>query len=294
MRSQMDAQLRVSPYTEQRPTRPPLHHKSSVLSAMTVAQARNNAATEPRLKFDHHPAFLIYPIIYVVCTMPLALGRVGSLAGANVPLWYFCVAGALITSNGWLDVLLWGTTRHTIVFGPIDNADALGLETFDFMRTPPDREFGNIVWVQGAGATEAGRAGGGARKGRTWWALVDRFLGGGETGAVDEDGRELSSSQSHHGPGFDSRGSGMLGRPDHHSTYRPGHVKYATGIDHSTENLQYDSASRIDRGIAVKKDTVVTVVRVDNDLESYSSTPRGGSLLSSSYSMDAPGQGGYF
>lgn len=248
---------------------------------------------ERSLKFDHHPAFLIYPIIYVVCTMPLALGRVGSLAGAEVPLWYFCVAGALITSNGWLDVLLWGTTRHTIVFGPIDNTDALGLETFNFMRTPPDREFGNIVWVQGAGATEAGRAGGGARKGRTWWALVDRFFGGGETGPVDEEGREFGDSQFHHGPGVDRRGSGILGRPDHHNTYRPGHVKYAT--DHSIETFQYDSAPRVDRGIAVKMDTVVTVVRVDkNDLASRSPTPEGHSRHGSSHSADAPGQGGYF
>lgn len=95
-----------------------------------------------------HPAFLIYPIIYVVCTLPLALGRIATMAGAEVPLSYFCAAGGLITSNGWLDVLLWGSTRRSIVFGDVGEED-VGINTFTFMRTPPNRRFGNIVWVEG-------------------------------------------------------------------------------------------------------------------------------------------------
>ncbi len=37
-----------------------------------------------------HPAFLIYAVIYVVCTAPLALGRIATMAGATVPLTYVC------------------------------------------------------------------------------------------------------------------------------------------------------------------------------------------------------------
>ncbi|CAK7233709.1 hypothetical protein SEUCBS140593_008692 [Sporothrix eucalyptigena] len=95
-----------------------------------------------------HPGFLIYPIIYVVCTLPLALGRIATMAGAEVPLSYFCASGALITSNGWLDVLLWGSTRRNIVFGDVSEED-VGISTFTFMRTPPNRRFGNMVWVEG-------------------------------------------------------------------------------------------------------------------------------------------------
>lgn len=95
-----------------------------------------------------HPAFLIYPIIYVVCTLPLALGRIATMAGAEVPLSYFCASGALITSNGWLDVLLWGSTRRSIIFGDVGEED-VGINTFTFMRTPPNRRFGNMVWVEG-------------------------------------------------------------------------------------------------------------------------------------------------
>lgn len=262
--------------------RPPLRHKVSVLSAMTTSSNTSRGPAEPRLQFDHHPAFLVYPLIYVVCTLPLAMGRVGTLAGANVPYWYFCMAGALITSNGWLDVLLWGTTRHTIVFGPIDNADALGLETFNFMRTPPERKYGNIVWVQGATGNDSSNRGGGrsgaARRSRTWWGsvrgLVRRFLGGETTGAVDEDRHGAMDRRL----GRERVGSGILGRPDFDSTYQAGHVKYAT----DSENYPYGSTQwwnkepgAIDRGIAVKKDTVVSIVTVDkSDLESGINTPR--------------------
>lgn len=278
----------------------PLRHKVSVLSAMTSSSAAKAArdAAGPRLNFDHHPAFLVYPLIYVVCTMPLAMGRVGTLAGVNVPYWYFCMAGALITSNGWLDVLLWGTTRHTVVFGPIDNADALGLETFNFMRTPPERMYGNIVWVQGATDSKSNRGGGrsgAARRSRTWWGLVCRFFGGEETGAGEEDGR---GSMSRH-PGREAAEFGILGRPDLDSTYRSGHVKYATDPEphpHGSTPWWDREPGAMDRGIAVKKDTVVEIVTVDKiDLESGTTTPMVQSRCANSPdSMDTLGKNGYF
>ncbi|KAK1957377.1 integral membrane protein [Colletotrichum sublineola] len=101
----------------------------------------------------HHPAFLIYPMIYILCTAPLALGRVISMTGREVSLDYFCLAGAMIASNGWLDVLLFSTTRHVIMFNTSPDYEETGLETFAFMRTPSHRRFGNMVWVQGAGST---------------------------------------------------------------------------------------------------------------------------------------------
>lgn len=270
---------RAQTYTNRRP---PLRHKVSVLSAMTTSSSTSRGADEHRLQFDHHPAFLVYPLIYVVCTLPLAMGRVGTLAGADVPYWYFCMAGALITSNGWLDVLLWGTTRHTIVFGPIDNADALGLETFTFMRTPPQRQYGNIVWVQGATESDHSNRGGGrsgaARRSRTWWGqvwgLVRRFLGGEEAGVVDEDRHGSMDRRL----GHERFGSGILGRPDIDSTYRPGHVKYATDSDaypYGSTPWWNREPGATGRGIAVKKDTVVSIVTVDkSDLESGLNTPR--------------------
>mgnify|MGYP002620275370 FL=1 len=143
----------------------PNFHVQSSLSRASTSQAQN----ESQAQHSHHKAFLLYPIIYVVCTAPLALGRIATMAGIKVPISYFCTAGALITSNGWLDVLLWGLTRHRIVFGAEVDDPETGLESFTFMRTPVGRKYGNMIWVEGGGGNARGR-----RSGSTaGWQSVD-------------------------------------------------------------------------------------------------------------------------
>lgn len=95
--------------------------------------------------------FLLYPIIYILCTAPLAAGRIASMAGNTVPLSYFCFAGSMIASAGWLDVALYASTRRSIVFsGEKPPSQDTGIDTFAFMtlRTPK-RVFGNAVFVEG-------------------------------------------------------------------------------------------------------------------------------------------------
>lgn len=73
------------------------------------------------------------------------------MAGAQVPLGYFCFAGAIIACNGFFDCLLFGTTRNAIIFASVVDGQETGLETFAFLQTPSNRRFGNMVWVQGGG-----------------------------------------------------------------------------------------------------------------------------------------------
>ncbi|KAI1205362.1 G protein-coupled glucose receptor regulating Gpa2-domain-containing protein [Annulohypoxylon truncatum] len=115
----------------------------------TTARSGQNGASARTHPSDHRPAFLIYPLIYVLCTAPLALGRIATMTGKDVSVAYFCLAGAMIASNGWLDVLLFSTTRHSIIFNAPPDSENTGLETFAFMRTPYWRKYGNMVWVQG-------------------------------------------------------------------------------------------------------------------------------------------------
>ncbi|PNP40189.1 hypothetical protein TGAM01_v208442 [Trichoderma gamsii] len=113
--------------------------------------ANPDGSTDLGHQSDHNPAFLIYPVIYVTCTLPLATERVASMAGADIPLGYFCFAGALISLNGFFDCLLFGTTRHSIIFASkyeLDAADT-GVGTIAFLQTPKARRYGNMVWVQG-------------------------------------------------------------------------------------------------------------------------------------------------
>jgi hypothetical protein len=72
------------------------------------------------------------------------------MAGNDVSLAYFCFAGSMIASAGWLDVALYSSTRRSIVFsGEAPPSQDTGIETFAFMRTPAGRRFGNVVYVSG-------------------------------------------------------------------------------------------------------------------------------------------------
>ncbi|KAK6601400.1 integral membrane protein [Botrytis cinerea] len=79
------------------------------------------------------PLMILYPLIYTICTIPLAAGRIAALAGSEVSLSFYCVAGSMIACNGWLDVLLYASTRAEIVFSEYAPGEETGLETFAFM-----------------------------------------------------------------------------------------------------------------------------------------------------------------
>lgn len=119
-----------------------------------------------RVRFDlrnprrsgHHPAFLIYPLVYFVCCAPMAIGPMILASGVSVKQGYFLWAGAMIASNGWLDVVLWSCTM--IFLAPGDIKDA-GLSSFAFLRTP-SVEYGNMVWVE-AGLNRGGHKNRGGR-----------------------------------------------------------------------------------------------------------------------------------
>lgn len=281
-----------------RSRRPALKRKASLFSVMSSSSLSPSSPREspvdttPRINADHHPAFLIYPIIYVLCTMPLAIARIAAMTGVHVPLGFFCVAGALIVSNGWLDVLLWGTTRHTIVFGRLEDADALGLDTFDFMRTPSDRRFGNFVWVQGASNMQTGRADEPTRRSRPWWMPTGETLGRGGSGVENgsrSDPREL----------WKDRESGVLpARPPRGRTYRPNGTDKANDMWASSEKTPVRCVSRkggADMGMTIQMDTMVTVVKEDSSSSSSISSPVTRSSpdgLGPSYSVSGPEKDG--
>ncbi|KAH6681968.1 G protein-coupled glucose receptor regulating Gpa2-domain-containing protein [Halenospora varia] len=91
------------------------------------------------------PLMILYPLIYTVCTAPLASLRIYALAGHSVSLGYFCMAGTMIACNGWLDVLLYASTRSDIVFAEGPPSEETGLETFVFMGGSGGRKMGNTT-----------------------------------------------------------------------------------------------------------------------------------------------------
>lgn len=135
---------------------------TSALCTATFLSTRRRPGQPPA----HEPALLLYPLIYVLCTLPLALGRVATMTGRNVPMGYFCFAGSVIAFNGALDCLLFGTMRSAIISGPVSSTSAENFKAFAFLKTPSARRYGNMIWIQGGG--DAGRR----RDGRMaceWW-----------------------------------------------------------------------------------------------------------------------------
>ncbi|KAL4774257.1 G protein-coupled glucose receptor regulating Gpa2-domain-containing protein [Aspergillus nidulans var. acristatus] len=58
---------------------------------------------------------IIYPIAYIILSLPLAAGRMATARGDTPSVVYFCVSGALITSSGLVDVLLYTLTRRNLI-----------------------------------------------------------------------------------------------------------------------------------------------------------------------------------
>jgi hypothetical protein len=92
---------------------------------------------------------VIYPLIYVVCTLPLASARMVSMAGHTPSLSHFCVAGAMITSNGWLDVLLYTMTRRIMLFTDDPPEEGTGVETFTVPFFGETKRFGTTTVIEG-------------------------------------------------------------------------------------------------------------------------------------------------
>lgn len=64
---------------------------------------------------------VMYPAVYVVLTLPIALGRMVTMGGVKMPDLFFCIAGSFLTSCGWMDALLYTLTRRVFVGSDISN-----------------------------------------------------------------------------------------------------------------------------------------------------------------------------
>ncbi|KAF6823307.1 integral membrane protein [Colletotrichum musicola] len=98
----------------------------------------------PRLS-GYHPAFLVYPFVYVGCSVPLVVGRITSLLGIDLGIAYFAFAGSVLAANGLFNSILW---TSTILFSQPQDVHDTGLDRFAFQRTPI-RDYGHTVVISG-------------------------------------------------------------------------------------------------------------------------------------------------
>jgi hypothetical protein len=96
---------------------------------------------------------IVYPIVYVICTLPLATMRMASMNSVRITGYgWFCFAGAMITSNGWMDVVLYSLTRRIMLFSDDPPDDEYGVEAFNMPFSGSNmRTFGNNTTCEYSG-----------------------------------------------------------------------------------------------------------------------------------------------
>lgn len=134
-------------------------------SSRHLPQPRKNANAPPEPS-GHHPAFLIYPMIYVICAAPITFVGMAAAAGAHVSLPTFASVSVVTSMVGVLDAILWS---FTILFSNSEQLEEVGLDRYAVHTN--EKAFGHMVWVEGPSGRRG--SGGGMREGRrrNWWRL---------------------------------------------------------------------------------------------------------------------------
>lgn len=116
---------------------------------------------------------IVYPAIYVVCTLPLASARLSSIVGNEPSFAHLCLAGAMITSNGWLDVLVYCVTRNVFIFSddPPDDSSQAEVDIIDTFQSPfpfwkGRQHFGTTTTIEAGGQRSSIRIARGNRHSR--------------------------------------------------------------------------------------------------------------------------------
>lgn len=83
---------------------------------MAQSKILGSSYTESLRRMNRVVSYMVlYPIVYIVLTLPLSVGRMASASGNTPSVTYFCVAGALMTLSGFCDTLMYTLTRKSIV-----------------------------------------------------------------------------------------------------------------------------------------------------------------------------------
>lgn len=157
-------------YQEKRSARymPPSLEHSNTAGSHSLAHLQRGSGKNGLRPSGHHPAFLIYPFIFIICAAPVTVGSI-FYDGENSVM-FMAITGPLMALTGFLDTLVWGST---IVFSDEQFIKDTGLDRFAITSESQRRAFGNMVWVSGGAHDAEGTRGRKSKRsvGKGWWTL---------------------------------------------------------------------------------------------------------------------------
>lgn len=93
----------------------------------------------------------MYPLVYFFTIAPIFIGRLIEINGGQLQNPYHYTTGCLLAAQGLFNSILWTTT---LLFLSRQSIEDVGL--MRFVRTPEERRYGNMVWIQGGERRGAG------------------------------------------------------------------------------------------------------------------------------------------
>jgi hypothetical protein len=87
---------------------------SKAFSKFSNVTANNEKITKRKISLAAL-YMILYPVVYIIVTLPLAAGRIATMAGNKPSLNYLLVGGCFMTSAGWIDSLLYTFTRRAFL-----------------------------------------------------------------------------------------------------------------------------------------------------------------------------------
>ncbi|KAJ4390808.1 hypothetical protein N0V93_004406 [Gnomoniopsis smithogilvyi] len=143
---------------------PPALKRSNTETSRSFAERQQSTRLRPS---GHHPAFLVYPVIFTICSAPVTLGSVFAVTENSTT--FMAISGPIMALTGLLDTIVWSST---ILFSDEKTIKQTGLDRFTVTSESQRRALGNLVWVQGgqrdAGGSQSQKPN---RKGRDWWPI---------------------------------------------------------------------------------------------------------------------------
>ncbi|CZR61498.1 uncharacterized protein PAC_11395 [Phialocephala subalpina] len=107
---------------------PQLTHQSA---NSALATATTNSPNSSRIS-RATTYMILYPVVYVFSTLPLAAGRISSMVGHTPAKSYLVAAGTIMACGGWMNCVLYSLTRSIFLSGKGDTNQEHGRSRYGY------------------------------------------------------------------------------------------------------------------------------------------------------------------